>query len=68
VQHFPRKHHGPYGPRVIRIAHFMVPYVGTDLISLLHEVEDRWPDLSMHDLIDAMVLAEALAMQPEGRA
>jgi hypothetical protein len=64
--------HVAYGPKVIEIAHFLAPYVGScDLISLLHEVVlHRWPDLSVHDLIGAMVLAEALQLtaKPEGSA
>jgi hypothetical protein len=69
MEHLPRKHHGPYGPRVVRIARFMIPHVGTaDLIGLLHQVEERWPDLTVRDLIGAMVLAEALAMELRGSA
>jgi len=58
-----------YGPPVAEVANYMAPSVGCDnLIDLLHAVEDRWPGLTLHDLIGAMVLAEALAMQPRGRA
>jgi hypothetical protein len=61
--------HGPYGPTAVAVAKFLVPYVGCEnIVGLFHEVDERWPNLSLRDLIGAMVLAEALAMKPEGNA
>lgn len=57
-----------YGPTVIAVAKFMAPEVGADLITTLHAVEHRWPTLTVGDLIGALVLAEALALNPRGRA
>jgi hypothetical protein len=63
------KRYGPYGPRAVKIAHFLASHFGTsDLIALLHQVEARWPDLTLRDLIGSMVVAEALALQPRGSA
>jgi hypothetical protein len=59
------RRYGPYGPRVIEIARFMVPEIGTDLVSLLHEVDRRWPGLSLYDLIGALVLVEAITLTLE---
>jgi hypothetical protein len=64
----PIRRHGPYGPRVITVARFLAPHIGCDLIGLLHEVVERWPDLTVRDLVGAMVLAEALALEPQGSA
>jgi hypothetical protein len=40
--------------------------------TLFEEVDRRWPDLSFHDFVGAVVLAEflaeAMAMKPEGTA
>jgi hypothetical protein len=59
-----------FGPHVIRLASFLrdskVP--PDDVVGFLHEVDRRWPGLSFRDFLGACVLAEALAMQPRGRA
>jgi hypothetical protein len=59
----------PFGPRVIEIARFLAPEIEhRDAVSLFEEVDRRWPDLSFHDFVGAAVLAEAMAMKPEGTA
>jgi hypothetical protein len=64
-----RRRHGPYGPRVVGIARFIASRIGAaGPIQILHEVVDAWPDLTAHDLIGAIVLAEALALEPRGSA
>jgi hypothetical protein len=60
--------HRVYGPRVIEIAHFLVGQIGADVLELMIEIDRRWPDLSVRDLVGALVLAEALAMEPRGSA
>jgi hypothetical protein len=59
-----------YGPHVIDDARFLAgaPYTTEHHIAVLHEVNRRWPGLSFSDFIGAVVLAEAAALQPEGRA
>jgi hypothetical protein len=65
-----RVRYGPYGPTVIEIAHFLAdaPYATENHIDVLYEVDRRWPGLSFRDFLGAAVLAEALAMEPKGRA
>jgi hypothetical protein len=63
------KHH-TFGPRAIEVAHFLRAVGATpvdETITLLAEIDRRWPQLSFHDLHGAAVLAAALA-QPEGTA
>jgi hypothetical protein len=61
--------HYKFGPNVIAIAKFLVPLITcTDTVSLFQEVDRRWPDLSFRDFLGAAVLAEALALEPRGRA
>ena len=59
---------GPYGPRVIAVAKFLAAEIRGDLIPLLLEVDRRWPGLTARDLIGALVLAEALALETKGTA
>jgi hypothetical protein len=65
-----RVRYGPYGPTVIEIAHFLAdaPYATEQHITVLHEVDRRWPGLTFRDFLGAAVLAEALAMRPQGEA
>jgi hypothetical protein len=59
---------GPFGPPVIEVAYLLAdaPRARENYVAVLHEV-DR-PGLSFWDFIGAVVLAEALALRPEGRA
>jgi hypothetical protein len=57
-----------FGPRVIEIARYLVDQIGADVVELMIEVDRRWPDLSVRDLVGALVLAEALAMRAKGSA
>jgi hypothetical protein len=68
VEHF---RHRPFGPRAIAVAHFLRCAGATptdDTIALLAEIDHRWPQLSFHDLHGAAVLANALALKPQGSA
>ena len=58
-----------FGPQVIEIAKFLAPLIACcDTVSLFQEVDRRWPELSFRDFLGAAVLAEALALEPRGRA
>ena len=58
-----------FGPQVIEIAKFLVPLIACcGTVSLFQEVDRRWPELSFRDFLGAAVLAEALALEPRGRA
>ena len=46
----------------------LAPHVIASLVPLLHQVEERWPDLRGDDLPGAVVLVEALEPEAEGRA
>jgi hypothetical protein len=60
---------GPYGPRVILIAHFIAPRIGRlHPFDLIESLEELWPDLTLRDLVGALVLGEALSMKTEGTA
>lgn len=63
--------HYRFGPRAIEVARFIrgVGATPTDRsIALLAEIDKRWPDLSLHDLHGAAVLAAVLALKTEGNA
>jgi hypothetical protein len=58
-----------FGPHVIEIASFLAPLLThTDTVSLLEQVDHRWPELSFRDFFGAAVLAEAIALEPRGQA
>ena len=58
-----------FGPQVIEIAKFLAPLIACcDTVSLFQEVDRRWPELSFRDFLGAAVLAEALVLEPRGRA
>jgi hypothetical protein len=66
---YERVSHYKFGPQVIEIAKFLTPLISCcDTVSLFQEVDRRWPSLSFRDFLGAAVLAEALALEPEGRA
>jgi hypothetical protein len=60
--------HHVFGPPVIDVARFLATETGADVVSLMIEVDRRWPGLSVHKLLGAFELAQALAMQPRGSA
>jgi hypothetical protein len=61
--------HYTFGPEVIAVAKFLAPLISrSDTIALFQEVDRRWPELSFRDFLGAAVLAEALALEPRGRA
>jgi hypothetical protein len=61
--------HYKFGPQVLEIARFLAPLNSTsDTVSLFQEVDRRWPQLSFRDFLGAAVLAEAIALEPRGRA
>jgi len=63
--------HAPFGPRAIEVAHFLCGEgiaPTDDTISLLGEIDRRFPGRSAHDLHGAAVLAQALALQIKGNA
>jgi hypothetical protein len=63
--------HHRFGARVIEVAEFIRSVGATprdDAIALIAEIDRRWPDLSIHDLHGAVVLAAALALEVRGHA
>jgi hypothetical protein len=57
--------HSPFGPPAIAVAKFLrTEGITPDdtTISLLAEIDRRWPGLSAHDLHGAVVLAQAFAL------
>jgi hypothetical protein len=64
-------HHHRFGPRAIEVAQFIRSVGATprdDAIALIAEIDRRWPELSLHDLHGALVLAAALALEVRGHA
>jgi hypothetical protein len=66
-----RRERHSFGPRAIELARFLRPELERGNVvdvAVLTEIDRRWPRLSFHDFFGAVVLAEALALQPRGRA
>jgi hypothetical protein len=59
-----------FGPHVPAIARFLVMSAlePVDELSLLEEINRRWPHLSLHDYLGARVLVAAMRMDVEGHA
>jgi hypothetical protein len=60
--------HHRFGPHVVKLAQFLAAEFGGDLVEVIVEVDRRYPGLSFHDFMGATVLAEAIALKPQGRA
>jgi hypothetical protein len=62
--------HHRFGPHVIKLARLVVDSKMTPAgtVDFLIEVDRQFPGLSFHDFMGAVVLADALAMQPRGTA
>jgi hypothetical protein len=58
-----------FGPCVAELARFMASTIElADTLSLLTEIDRRWPGLSFRDFMAANVVAAAMTMKVEGRA
>jgi hypothetical protein len=59
-----------FGPHVPAIARFIATgaFEPDQTLSLLEEINCRWPNLSFRDFFGARVLAAAMRMETEGNA
>jgi hypothetical protein len=60
----PDRFGGPHVPELARLIAISPP----DSVSVLIEIDKRWPGLSFRDFMAANVLAAAIALKTEGNA
>jgi hypothetical protein len=63
--------HRPFGPEAVKVAYHLrhaglTP--GNDVIALLEQINRHHPSLTFRDFWGATVLAQALALAPQGSA
>ena len=60
-----------FGPAAIAVGQFIIAATvvpDNSILGVLAEIHQRWPDLTFKDFFGAGILAQALALQPEGSA